>query len=208
MGYLRVYSKRGREERALAAERRLGALMGEASPSQPVSGSESSDDEVEVVGETDKDRRETLLAAKQVDDVEVLDSVTLWKDFEGDFHFGVKPEGMKLTEPCDLPVASGSTYTSDGGKTTKARVLDTGKTVVWCLYSLLINPSRIESSRAKATNLKPIGIGKIVQTEVDLRKKESLGLAPVKGPGRTLGGSGKLIPNDLSPTWSCRVCTL
>jgi hypothetical protein len=142
-GYLRVYSKRGREERALAAERRLGALMGEASPSQPVSGSESSDDEVEVVGETDKDRRDTLLAAKQVDDVEVLDSVTLWKDFEGEFHFAraLKPivlvndvidkEGGR--KPCDLPVASGSTYTSNGGKrlkeTTKARVLDTGKAV-------------------------------------------------------------------------------
>ena len=135
MDYLRVYSKRAREERALAAERRLGALMGEASTSQPVSGSESSDDEVEVVGETDKDRRETLLAAKQVDDVEVLDSATLWKDFEGEFHFGVKHEGMKPTEPCDLPIASGSTYTSGGGKrlkeeTTKARVLDTGKAVV------------------------------------------------------------------------------
>ena len=134
MGYLRVYSKRGREERALAAERRLGALMGETSTSQRVSGSESSDDEVEIVGETDKDRRETLLAAKQVDDVEVLDSATLWKDFEGEFHFGVKPEDMKPTEPCDLPVASGSTYTSGGGKTLKkgtikARVLDTGKAV-------------------------------------------------------------------------------
>lgn len=188
--------------------------MGEAPPSQPVSGSESSEDEVEIVGETDKDRRDTLLAAKQVDDVEVLDSVMLWKDFEGEFHFGVKPEDMKPTEPCDLPVASGSTYTSGGGKTlkeetTKARVLDTGKAVVGCfLYSLIIYPSRVESSRAKARNLKPIGIGKIVQTEVDLRKKESLGLAPVKGPGRTLGGSGKSIPNDLSPTWSCRVCTL
>ena len=122
--------------------------MGEASPSQPVSGSESSDDEVEVVGETDKDRRDTLLGAKQVDDVEVLDSVTLWKNFEGEFHFGVKPEGLKPTDvidisrdeeggrkPCDLPVASGSTYTSGGGKrlkkeTTKSRVLDTGKAVV------------------------------------------------------------------------------
>lgn len=208
----RAVSKRGREERALAAERRLGALMGEASPSQPVSGSESSDDEVEIVGETDKDRRDTLLAAKQVDDLEVLDSATLWKDFEGEFDFGVKPEGSKPTvlvddvidissdeeggrKPCDLPVASGSTYTSGGGKglkkeTTRARVLDT------------------ESSRAKATNLGPIGIGKIVQTEVDLRKKESLGLAPVKGAGRTLGGSGKSIPKDLSPTWSCHICML
>lgn len=143
MVILHVYSKRGREERALAAERRLGALMGD---SQPVSGSESSDDEVEVVGETDKDRRDTLLAAKQVDDEEVLDSVTLWKAFEGEFHFGVKPEGLKPTvlvnssdggrKPCDLPVASGSTYTSGGGgkrlkkETTKARVLDTGKAVV------------------------------------------------------------------------------
>jgi len=38
-------------------------------------------------------------------------------------------------KPCDLPIASGSTYTGDGGKrlkreTTKSRVLDTGKAVV------------------------------------------------------------------------------
>jgi hypothetical protein len=67
-----------------------------------------------------------------------------------------------------------------------------------------------------------LGIGKLVQSEIDLRKKESLGMAPVKGGGRTLGtgtldsvrslhnvakGTYPLTPPP-AERWTCLVCTL
>lgn len=62
----------------------------------------------------------------------------------------------------------------------------------------------------------------MVKTEIQLRKKESLGMAPMKGGGRTLGTSparDKLAwgqgERTLKPTeqgdsrgWTCMVCTL
>lgn len=72
-----------------------------------------------------------------------------------------------------------------------------------------------------------LGVGKLVQTEIDLRKKESLGMAPVvKGGSRTLGRPSRLtskpkaldVPPPEEPTaqagspndseWECLVCTL
>lgn len=66
-----------------------------------------------------------------------------------------------------------------------------------------------------------LGIGKLVQSEIDLRTKESLGMAPVKGGGRTLGTGNPVFATSshnaaeglrtlpLSPEqWTCLVCTL
>jgi len=71
--------------------------------------------------------------------------------------------------------------------------------------------------KSPATSL---GIGKLVQSEIDIRKKESLGMAPVKDGGRKLGTdtsvagpSYNVAKRTRSPTpyleqWECLVCTL
>ena len=64
----------------------------------------------------------------------------------------------------------------------------------------------------------------MVQTEIDFRKKESLGMASIKGGGRTLGSGPSpylnLLSNNARQTqaqaqpssqqeiWNCLVCTL
>ena len=68
----------------------------------------------------------------------------------------------------------------------------------------------------------PLGLGKLVKTEVDFRKKEALGMAPTQG-SRKLGGKSKesgdraqphvtkpWSETEFSPTepWECAVCTL
>jgi len=74
-----------------------------------------------------------------------------------------------------------------------------------------------------------LGLGKLVQTEIDFRKKESLGLAPTQS-ARKLGigvstkgsrdarnvfgnqkgdtGGAKDVHRTLGKAWSCLVCTL
>ncbi|KAG6908328.1 hypothetical protein DXG01_005239 [Tephrocybe rancida] len=112
-------SKRAREERALATERRLLALQSQAKTSSrtaPRHSDESetgSDDEegVDVVPETDTDRREALLSSDKKEDWDVLKSGSLWEHFEKDFDFGGSqgrspPEGDRAR---DSFVAPGTT---------------------------------------------------------------------------------------------------
>ena len=79
----------------MAIENRLRKLQGDnlLGPSDIASGSrlvEENDtdgddsDEVEVVAETDAERKDTLLQAQTSDDIETKSS---WKDFEDDFVF-------------------------------------------------------------------------------------------------------------------------
>ncbi len=121
-------------------------------------------------------------------------------------------------DACDVPVASGSTFTNKPAGNAQAGGTGKGKIKP-------SSPPRI-TSRAKpptkASNDRALGLGKMVQTEVDLRKKEALGMAPVKGGGRTLG-SRRPVPRSPSVSsseealvkepaperpWSCPVCTL
>ncbi|KAJ7593048.1 WLM domain-containing protein [Mycena floridula] len=185
-------SKRAREERAIAAERRIQMLQGQAAfpiagPSQSPDES-SEEDEDDIVPETDAERRNTLLASEK-DNLSNLKS--LWRDFDNDFIFTGKGKSVVIDlddeVDCDLPFASGSTFTTADAPST-----------------------------VKAPN---IGLGKIVQTEIDLRKKESLGLAPIKGGGRTLARPptksasrnsqiSESSTTSSHPTWNCLVCTL
>ncbi|KAH6913065.1 WLM domain-containing protein [Coprinopsis sp. MPI-PUGE-AT-0042] len=67
------------------------------------------------------------------------------------------------------------------------------------------------SSRARNPGSAPKGLGNLVKAEVELRKKEALGLAPVKGKGRTLGTKPLQqppVPPAPANGWSCTVCTL
>ncbi|KAG7451134.1 WLM-domain-containing protein [Guyanagaster necrorhizus] len=192
-------SMRAREERALAAERRLQALQSlkEEDIKEEEENTDRSDSEVEIVSETDGDRREALISSEK-DDLRNLKSS--WEEFKDDFIFtgdgkdnvieiSSDEENVKR-EPCDIPVPSGSTFTS-GVNDTMKRSENNGK--------------------GKEKETPPLGLGKLVKTEVDFRKKEALGMVPTQG-SRRLGGRVKSKESDteFSPTepWECAVCTL
>ncbi|TFK28098.1 WLM-domain-containing protein [Coprinopsis marcescibilis] len=166
----RAASNCAREERALAAERRLKALAGGSESSgsavPPLKEEEddagSDDEQFETVGETDAERREYLISSKQdKDDNESLGSGKYWSIFEKDFNFSKTADSDK-PGPSRLPAAG---------------------------------PSRL-------------GIGKLVQAEIQDRKKEALGLAPIKGK-RTIGQKPRERSPPVEPEgWGCLVCTL
>ncbi|KAK0469808.1 WLM domain-containing protein [Desarmillaria tabescens] len=202
-------SKRAREERALAAERRLQALQSRKLHPEDVKEEEEdiadrSDSEVEIISETDGERRQALISSEK-DNLHNLKFS--WEEFKDDFIFtgdgkdniieiSSDEENVK-GEPCDIPVPSGSTFTS--GINNKAK-------------------------HNKNKESPPLGLGKLAKTEVDFRKKEALGMAPTQG-SRKLGGQPKskesgdrvqphvtkpLSEIEISPTelWECAVCTL
>lgn len=275
---IELSSKRAREERALAAERRLLALQGQPTGVAPTlslllftqgysastsklelpiddmlqfSDDDFSDVEDEIVPETDADRRRTLLSSEQEPDISNLKSGSIWEGSQNDFKFGVSSQTDNVSKNlsdvieilsdeddgdcgCDLPVASGSTFTSapkpprQGSLKKEASramvpVVDKGMRCVHCNHPIAIvmmfPPARPTiPTIPKSTGT--LGLGKMVQSEIKLRKQESLGMAPVKGGGRTLGGSGPIKPLHPSPApapeqqhktdqeWSCVVCTL
>ncbi|KAK0193763.1 WLM domain-containing protein [Armillaria mellea] len=206
-------SKRAREERALAAERRLQALQSHSAVKVDIKEKEEdaadrSDSEVEIVSETDGERREALISSEK-DDLRNLKSS--WEEFKDDFIFtgDGKDNVIEISsdeeevkeELCDIPVPSGSTFTSgmnDGEKRSKHK------------------------GKEKEKETPPLGLGKLVKAEVDFRKKEALGMAPTQS-NRKLGSKSKEsgdrtqphVTNPWSETeflptepWECAVCTL
>ncbi|KAG5650402.1 hypothetical protein H0H81_012368 [Sphagnurus paluster] len=112
----RATSKRAREERALATERRLLVLQATASTSSPgntQSKSEcGSDEEAEDnIPETDSDRRTTLMKSGINEDLDGLKSGTLWQHFEEDFNFNTSQGQKSWEDRCDLLSTSSSTST-------------------------------------------------------------------------------------------------
>jgi hypothetical protein len=100
-----IYSKRAREERAIAAQKRLRALQDQAKDIASEE-SEESDDEIEII-EIDAERQQTLLnSGEQGKDPPRLDKANSWKEFQREFNFDY------TKDECDLPVASGSTFTT------------------------------------------------------------------------------------------------
>ncbi|KIK63135.1 hypothetical protein GYMLUDRAFT_197565 [Collybiopsis luxurians FD-317 M1] len=183
-------SKRAREERALAAERRLQALA--SSSTAPVESDEEENfSEGEIITETDDDRRKALLAAEGDKDLKNLNlqSSTSWKSFQNDFVFtgqgraGVIPAAIDISSDSE---EESSEATSTGKGKRKADVLEQQPKV------------------AKKTK------SSLVDSEIAFRKKEALGMAPVRGKGHTIGGStaDKHAKRDIESTWSCLVCTL
>jgi hypothetical protein len=197
---------------------------------------ETSDDEIEFIAETDAERRQTLLSSEQDDDLnQNLGSGSSWKQFENDFDFSAKNTATGLKEvfndvidissddgdrgeACDLPVSS-----ADPSPTTKLPYpcqTDKGKS------KTTESSGRFrQKSIRQGPSLNHLGLGNIVQTEIDFRKKESLGMAPIRGGGRTLASKPTSKPvsreeqtsSILKPPlaklpaeniWSCLVCTL
>ncbi|KAI0367791.1 WLM-domain-containing protein [Pilatotrama ljubarskyi] len=102
-------SKRAREERALAAERRLLALQGRgvtdapASPSRNAEESDSGEEGYEHAPETDQDRRRAML--ESTDQTELDGLKTSKKDFFADF---ILPRPAPPAKPGTLSNASSS----------------------------------------------------------------------------------------------------
>jgi DNA-dependent metalloprotease WSS1 len=197
---------------------------------------EFSDDEVEFVAETDAERRQALLTSEQDDNHrQKLGSESSWTQFENDFNFSAQntaggSKGMfndaidilsddgDDDESCALPVASGSTSVMEPPRHPSRADKDKLKAVE-------SRGGLGQKSTGRGSSLNPLGLGNIVQTEINFRKKESLGLAPIKGGGRTLGSKFKSKPvsrEERSPSaleppvaklfgehlWICLVCTL
>ncbi|KAI0264513.1 WLM domain-containing protein [Gloeopeniophorella convolvens] len=204
-------SKRAREERALAAERRLRALQGGVS--RGVSALEHDDvdsdsETVEELRETDQERRQTMLDSMDASDVDRLKTRTTLADFWGSFI---------------LPKRSASEL---GDEPEDARTKDTGTSRASPQGSDSNTRTHTPSSTAYGKHhLKPetpgLGLKNLVQDEIRLRKRESLGLTASK-PNRTLGATpsdslqsskadSMSHPSHMGPEsckWPCLVCTL
>lgn len=167
-----------------------------------------------MVGETDAERREALLASDQDVDLSNRPSSS-WKALEQEFNFNShdQPTSSNVSihdiynvssdddDDCNIPITSGSTFTHGRSSAAKSKG-----------NSNSLNDIKENTSTKGRSNT--IGLGGMVEAEVDLRKKESLGMAPVKGRGRTLGSSSTGITQNAQSTpakqdvWNCLVCTL
>ncbi|KAF9820906.1 hypothetical protein IEO21_01133 [Rhodonia placenta] len=230
-------SKRAREERALAAERRLQALQNQASTStaqlpQDVSEDESSD--TEVIPETDQERRQAMLDS--LGDANLESLKTFRTDFSSDFVLPETSHSSTSTSrdpdpaeaaACDvqiLPTAS-ATAASGSVDSTSRRM---GKRKHDLSRSLedWLQPSEGDSPGTKKSVKRDVPYGALVQDEMKPRKSESLEMA---GSGQRLGGN----PSGAAPhttdnarasrtprktgqapsaapdgEWTCLVCTL
>ncbi|KAI1796841.1 WLM-domain-containing protein [Ganoderma leucocontextum] len=109
-------SKRAREERALAAERRLLALQGQSTntpateePSEDEDENEE-DSDYEWVAETDQDRRHAMLGSAEKSD---LDGLKAWqRDYSSDFIFPPVAPGSGSGSNSVLPAKPSSTQLS------------------------------------------------------------------------------------------------
>ncbi|GLB40459.1 putative WLM domain containing protein [Lyophyllum shimeji] len=199
-------SQRAREERALAAERRILALQGQAgalSSSTSISNVDSeTDSDVEEVEEampeSDADRRKALLASEQNEGLDELKSGNLWGYFEKDFDFR-ESKGQSSTEPglgCDLPSGSGAVGISGAsaskGKRRKYESDDDDDGVV------ILPPAKVSRTSDAASSRK----GKAAPTE----PPASTSLLP-----ETRNASSRPVePQEprTSAGWACLVCTL
>ncbi|KAJ3998936.1 WLM domain-containing protein [Lentinula boryana] len=180
-------SKRAREERVLAVERRMQSLASSSSVTVPLGSPAAStlyaeySEDAQIIIETNADRKQTLLDAEldSDEDLEKLGSGAVWKDFENDFTFTGQGRSNVIVISSDDE--------SDSATISKAK----GKRKA-------DPPPKIR----KKSNLN-IGLGKIVETEVTFRKKEALGMT---GKGRTIDDGVKRT-GERTP-WYCLVCTL
>ncbi|KAL1949510.1 hypothetical protein VTO73DRAFT_8391 [Trametes versicolor] len=254
-------SKRAREERALAAERRLLALQGKGASDakKEEDASDEGDEDYDDPRETDQDRRRVMLEST---DGAGLDSLKAsQRDFFADFilpptAFNSKstsrptpsssraaPSGMDLgtselssdeeVPPWSCDVQSlpkgGTAATASSSTKGKDRVSPTDSSKQPDLGTWLHGSGNGAKKPAeKAGKAGKLALGALVQDEIQLRKRESLGMS---GNGRRLGDapSGSTPrqrrPDDPPPSdrvagaqgdgaradarpWSCQVCTL
>lgn len=182
---------------------------------------EESDEEFEWVGETDAERREGLLASDQdIDESNKLGHSDSWKALEQEFDFNnnqnqatsskvpIDDAIILLTDDDDddddgnIPIAYGSTFTHGFSSAAKDKGMSS---------SIKGNAS----SKARHSKSNAIGLGRMAEAEIDFRKKESLGMASVKGSERTLGSRSRSTgmtqiasSTPIATQWNCLVCTL
>ncbi|KAI0950946.1 hypothetical protein AcW1_008115 [Taiwanofungus camphoratus] len=244
-------SKRAREERAMAAERRIRALQRQAGPStvsspQPTQDedeAESSDDE--EVRETDQDRRQTMLDTMEQSDLEGLKASRT--DFSSDFVFPSSNAGL-LSSQTHLEVSSHNDFDnlpirqddpddiqilSESGSVSTSRHRGTAASSpsIQGNSRKKLSPEKAHRQMELEDWLRPeadasgprrrqqLSYGALVQNEVKMRKKESLGMA---GGGQRLGGKRQAGDSDIvarsdplhtqrhneEGEWTCLVCTL
>ncbi|KAI0707333.1 WLM domain-containing protein [Earliella scabrosa] len=100
-------SKRAREERAMAAERRLLALQGSSSTPATKEESDDADLDYEDALETDQDRRAAMLDSA---DKSELDGLKAWqRDYSSDFIFPPLPSSSASAAPDITSAPEGST---------------------------------------------------------------------------------------------------
>ncbi|KDQ24875.1 hypothetical protein PLEOSDRAFT_1090492 [Pleurotus ostreatus PC15] len=207
-------SKRAREERALAAERRIQALQRQQQQaSESRSGGDSDGDDEdgeEVLPETDAERLQTLKQSEEGTDLKTLKEEGI---DVGDFVFpssDIKkdhPSGKaksKNTEPIVIDEDTSDASPAPGPST--------------------INSNPIRTSTASVESHTKLKKGNMVKLETESRKKKALGMGPSKAGQRVLG-KGKTVTttrklgSDASSTplrvtareskqWACTVCTL
>lgn len=175
---------------------------------------QESDQEFEMVGETDAERREALLTSNQdTDSTNKLGRIGSWRVLEQEFGFDNHDQATSSNVPIDDIIDLSSENDDDDSSGTTAfthghssAAKDKGKSN--SLKDLKENASKATQSKSNAMAL---GLGRMVEAEIDIRKKESLGMAPVKGGGRTLGSRSSGMKQNAQSTpkkWDCLVCTL
>ncbi|KAL0565205.1 hypothetical protein V5O48_016821 [Marasmius crinis-equi] len=223
----RANSNRARQERALAAERRLNmsekneqASTSELRLCQLESDDETSDGDIEFVEETDTDRRRALLDSG-------LDSSNkaTWTDFDDDFifvgnsHTGVIPVSEEASE---INPGSSSVINMNGKR--KADNNDNSSRAAQPAKVAKLNERNFDERTSTSTGLRGV-----VQGEIRVRRQDTLGMQPGKGsilgavPTPTPKGEPPDKSTDLrhqtrvhepkapregTTTWSCLVCTL
>ena len=180
-----------------------------------------------LIHETDSDRRQTLLRSEQNEDLQGLKSGTLWDFFQRDFITGRQGASHVTEMPDDHDTRYVENDTSKPSISGGKRKHDSEEVegdlhhLHFCRLTELFPTERPRTGKVVRSAATSLGIGKLVQSEIDLRKKESLGMAPVKGGGRTLGtgtshictGSSHNVARTHAQTpspewWACLVCTL
>ncbi|EIM91267.1 WLM-domain-containing protein [Stereum hirsutum FP-91666 SS1] len=198
----RAGSKKAREERALAFERRIAALQGKGTSSENGQDSDSDSSDFEIVPETDSDRRRAMLDSDPTGNAKLKGTNGKLEDFWDEFIIprasssssGSQPKGKEK----ETNVPSGATAKKDGDGL-KQRTLDGGA---------VGTGSDVKGNGKGAAKGRGMVLGNIVQDEVEYRKKEALGMTKEQSEGRTLGGNTKRPGPGLESGWACLICTL
>lgn len=198
-------SKRAREERALAAERRLLALQKTAGPSTSTPRDESdsdsgSDGDIEMAAETDEDRQKRMLDIMSEADLEGLK----YGDFENEF-----------TLPSSSSVGKGKATADDVIDTEDDPKPPPAKKKK--LSALGLVKDEVEYRKKEALGMvgsgRSLGGGPSKQPPDRGGSRQSNILEHLSSTSRkerkTSGPKSTAVtPGDASSTWSCSVCTL
>jgi len=177
-------SKRAREERALAAERRLLALEASNTPTHGPD-EDDSDIEVEELRETDKDRRQAMMTSMDATEADNLRIGTL-ADFWGDF---ILPKRLNVEE---------------NGPDDRATRDDGPPRFIHKRVGNATSPSVPERGRA-GFEIRLKEHGSLDHTITELRN------ASVSNSTQNLkvdNVPGRRAVREQIPKWSCLVCTL